>query len=152
MWTKPHLLILDEPTNYLDAEALHALSYAITQFKGAVILISHHGDFLKTCCDSLWQVGNKKVTIIKKSEWDGELNAHATQQFGDVEDEEGEAAAKEQTNDEGGDTAEKELEVDTSDTATDGPSSSSSSASPASDANGKAKKLKWKGKGPKPKK
>ncbi|KIY91340.1 elongation factor EF-3 [Monoraphidium neglectum] len=41
MWNSPHLLIMDEPTNYLDRESLGALATAIKEFDGGVVLISH---------------------------------------------------------------------------------------------------------------
>lgn len=42
MWNRPHLLVLDEPTNYLDREALGALTIGIKEFGGGVIMISHN--------------------------------------------------------------------------------------------------------------
>lgn len=42
MWNKPHVLILDEPTNYLDRQALGALTQAIKTFSGGVVIISHN--------------------------------------------------------------------------------------------------------------
>ena len=42
MWMQPHLLVLDEPTNYLDRESLGALATAIKEFEGAVVMISHN--------------------------------------------------------------------------------------------------------------
>lgn len=42
MWQSPHMLILDEPTNYLDRESLGALASAIQNFNGAVVMISHN--------------------------------------------------------------------------------------------------------------
>ena len=42
MWNNPHMLVLDEPTNYLDRESLGALASAITDFGGAVVMISHN--------------------------------------------------------------------------------------------------------------
>jgi elongation factor 3 len=41
MWNLPHLIVLDEPTNFLDREALGALATAIKEFQGGVIMISH---------------------------------------------------------------------------------------------------------------
>merc|ERR1711977_129908 len=45
MWQNPHILILDEPTNYLDREGLGALVLAIKDYKGGVLIISHNKEF-----------------------------------------------------------------------------------------------------------
>ncbi|PFH61236.1 hypothetical protein XA68_17870 [Ophiocordyceps unilateralis] len=45
MWNNPHLLVLDEPTNFLDRDSLGGLAVAIRDFKGGVILISHNEEF-----------------------------------------------------------------------------------------------------------
>jgi ATPase subunit of ABC transporter with duplicated ATPase domains len=66
MWMKPHLLILDEPTNYLDVEALDALQNALLKFQGATVIVSHHETFLKTCCDNIWMVRDGKVLVDGK--------------------------------------------------------------------------------------
>ncbi len=42
MWNSPHMLVLDEPTNYLDRESLGALAAAIKTYGGGVVMISHH--------------------------------------------------------------------------------------------------------------
>merc|ERR1739848_98880 len=47
MWMQPHLVILDEPTNYLDRESLGALADAIREFEGGVVIISHNNDFTR---------------------------------------------------------------------------------------------------------
>merc|ERR1719486_1434991 len=49
MWQNPHILILDEPTNYLDREGLGALVLAIKDYEGGVLIISHNKEF----CDSV---------------------------------------------------------------------------------------------------
>ena len=54
MWGKPHLIILDEPTNYLDRDSLAALADAIRSFEGGVVLISHNRDFVEHVCKTLW--------------------------------------------------------------------------------------------------
>ncbi|MGB5836906.1 MAG: ABC-F family ATP-binding cassette domain-containing protein [Albidovulum sp.] len=52
----PHLLILDEPTNHLDIESREALVEALTQYSGAVILVSHDMHLLGLVADRLWLV------------------------------------------------------------------------------------------------
>ncbi len=58
VWTCPHLIALDEPTNYLDNETLNALTVALKKFKGAVIVISHHQVCVcvcvYVCCVRTW--------------------------------------------------------------------------------------------------
>jgi energy-coupling factor transporter ATP-binding protein EcfA2 len=46
LWLRPHLMILDEPTNYLDLEALGAMMRAIDKFKGGLIVVSHNKEFI----------------------------------------------------------------------------------------------------------
>ena len=50
----PHILVLDEPSNHLDIEAMDALSQALGQFKGGVLMVSHDVTMLQTVCTSLW--------------------------------------------------------------------------------------------------
>ncbi len=58
----PHLLILDEPTNHLDIESREALVEALTEYSGAVILVSHDMHLLSMVADRLWLVKNGQVT------------------------------------------------------------------------------------------
>jgi ATP-binding cassette subfamily F protein 3 len=57
----PHLLILDEPTNHLDMESREALVEALTDYTGAVILVSHDMHLLSLVADRLWLVSNGRV-------------------------------------------------------------------------------------------
>ena len=61
MWNRPHLLVLDEPTNYLDREALGALTQAIKNFHGGVVIISHNAEFTEALCSEQWMVKEGKV-------------------------------------------------------------------------------------------
>ncbi|KAL9187276.1 hypothetical protein ACHAXT_001379 [Thalassiosira profunda] len=63
MWNCPHLLVLDEPTNYLDREALGALSAALNNWGGAVLMISHNKEFYGSVCKEEWIVADGKVTV-----------------------------------------------------------------------------------------
>jgi elongation factor 3 len=64
MWPKPHLLILDEPTNYLDRESLGALATAIKEFRGGVCLISHDAQFVSSLANEEWHI--EAGRMIKK--------------------------------------------------------------------------------------
>ena len=52
--TNPHVLVLDEPSNHLDIEAMDALSTALQNFQGGVLMVSHDVTMLQTVCTSLW--------------------------------------------------------------------------------------------------
>ena len=61
MWTKPHILVLDEPTNFLDNETMLALVEALRTFKGGVLLISHNQDFVDNVSKQKWLVKDGRV-------------------------------------------------------------------------------------------
>lgn len=63
MWNNPHLLVLDEPTNFLDRDSLGGLAVAIRDFKGGVILISHNEEFVGALCSEQWHVDNGAVAL-----------------------------------------------------------------------------------------
>ena len=67
-WTVPHLIVLDEPTNFLDREALGALSSGLNEWGGAVIMISHNREFYSSVCREEWHVGGGEVKIEGASE------------------------------------------------------------------------------------
>ena len=54
LWQNPHLVILDEPTNYLDRDGLGALTNAIHDFKGGVVIISHNREFTNAVATEKW--------------------------------------------------------------------------------------------------
>jgi ATP-binding cassette subfamily F protein 3 len=68
VYQKPNLLLLDEPTNHLDLEMRHALTIAMQEFEGAMIIVSHDRHLLRTVTDNLLLVANGGV-----SEFDGSL-------------------------------------------------------------------------------
>ena len=62
-WMHPHMIVLDEPTNYLDRDSLGALAGAIKDFGGGVVIISHAGEFVNQTTTEKWVVGNGRVEI-----------------------------------------------------------------------------------------
>jgi len=61
IWTRPNLLLLDEPTNHLDLEMRHALTLALQDYEGGVILVSHDRALLRATCDQFMLVANGKA-------------------------------------------------------------------------------------------
>ena len=72
IYQKPNLLLLDEPTNHLDLEMRHALSMALQEFAGAMVIVSHDRHLLKSVTDKFILVDNGQVT-----EFDGDLEDYA---------------------------------------------------------------------------
>jgi elongation factor 3 len=68
-WMQPHILILDEPTNYLDRESLGALANAITDFEGGVVIISHNNEFVSTLCPEEWVMDAGRLTTKGEVGW-----------------------------------------------------------------------------------
>jgi elongation factor 3 len=62
MWNNPHLLVLDEPTNFLDRDSLGGLAVAIRDYKGGVVMISHNDEFVGALCPEQWHVADGRVT------------------------------------------------------------------------------------------
>ncbi len=61
IWTRPNLLLLDEPTNHLDLEMRHALTLALQDYQGGVILVSHDRALLRATCDEFILVADGKA-------------------------------------------------------------------------------------------
>ena len=68
-WERPNLLLLDEPTNHLDLEMRLALTMALQEFSGAVLVVSHDRHLLKSTTDNFFLVADGKV-----EEFDGDLD------------------------------------------------------------------------------
>merc|ERR1712050_466251 len=64
-WTKPHVVCIDEPTNFLDFETVASLARALSNFRGGVVVVSHNEDFLATVCTEIWSVQDHEVTVVK---------------------------------------------------------------------------------------
>jgi ATP-binding cassette, subfamily F, member 3 len=69
VWQRPNLLLLDEPTNHLDLATREALSMALNEFEGTVMLVSHDRALLRAVCDEFWMVSKGGV-----SPFDGDLD------------------------------------------------------------------------------
>ena len=71
VYTRPNLLLLDEPSNHLDIEMRHALTVALQEFSGGIVLISHDRHLLKMACDTLLLVNDGTV-----EEFDGDVDSY----------------------------------------------------------------------------
>jgi ATP-binding cassette subfamily F protein 3 len=69
IWQRPNLLLLDEPTNHLDLDMREALTLALQEYEGAMVLVSHDRHLLRTATDSLMLVAGGRV-----QEFDGDLD------------------------------------------------------------------------------
>lgn len=65
LWLKPHVIALDEPTNYIDMETLDSLVLALQRFKGGVVCISHSQDFASKVCNEVWHLKDGQVEVEK---------------------------------------------------------------------------------------
>jgi ATP-binding cassette subfamily F protein 3 len=71
VWQRPNLLLLDEPTNHLDLATREALSVALNEFEGTVMLVSHDRALLRAVCDEFWLVARGAV-----APFDGDLDEY----------------------------------------------------------------------------
>jgi len=69
MWNQPHIVILDEPTNYLDRDSLGALAGAIEEFEGGVVMITHNNQFCSALCPETWVLENGRLDCKGDPEW-----------------------------------------------------------------------------------
>lgn len=70
--TRPNLLLLDEPTNHLDLEMREAICFALQDYVGGVVLVSHDRHLLRTAVDELWLVAHGRARVF-----DGDLDDYA---------------------------------------------------------------------------
>jgi elongation factor 3 len=69
MWNQPHILILDEPTNYLDRDSLGALAGAIEDFNGGVVMITHNNEFCSKLCPETWVMDAGHLETKGDADW-----------------------------------------------------------------------------------
>ena len=62
-WQRPALLLLDEPTNHLDIEMRHALTMALQEYEGSMVIVSHDRDLLGRCVDEFWLAADGRVDL-----------------------------------------------------------------------------------------
>ncbi|HHW4681336.1 MAG TPA: ATP-binding cassette domain-containing protein, partial [Xylella taiwanensis] len=60
-WRQPNVLLLDEPTNHLDLEMREALAEALSDFDGAIVMVSHDRHLIGLVCDTFWRVADGVV-------------------------------------------------------------------------------------------
>jgi len=71
-WRKPNVLLLDEPTNHLDLDMREALAEALSDFPGAIVLVSHDRHLIGLVCDTFWRVATGSV-----QKFSGDLDQYA---------------------------------------------------------------------------
>jgi ATP-binding cassette, subfamily F, member 3 len=71
-YNKPNVMLLDEPTNHLDLEMREALAEALSDFDGAIVMVSHDRHLIGLVCDKFWRVADGKVEAFE-----GDLDEYA---------------------------------------------------------------------------
>merc|ERR1739844_521676 len=74
-WQNPHIIILDEPTNYLDRDGLGALVRGLDTYQGGVAIISHNTEFTDSVCTQKWIMEKSEVTGAGHLREEGEIKA-----------------------------------------------------------------------------
>merc|ERR1712048_1223614 len=72
-WQNPHVIILDEPTNYLDRDGLGALVRGLDAYRGGVVIISHNTEFTDTVCSQKWIMQKDKVSGSGRLSEEGQI-------------------------------------------------------------------------------
>merc|ERR1712039_1034797 len=84
MWMNPHIVILDEPTNYLDRDGLGALVRGLEEYQGGVVIISHNEEFTDSVCTQKWIMEKSETTGAGRLREEGELKVE-----GEIEQQDG---------------------------------------------------------------
>ncbi|HMV71407.1 MAG TPA: ATP-binding cassette domain-containing protein [Pseudomonadales bacterium] len=87
-WQRPNLLLLDEPTNHLDLEMRHALTLALQEYPGAVLLVSHDRHLLRNTVDEFLLVADSRVTPFEGDLEDYRKLLESRSRAGDTADQE----------------------------------------------------------------
>merc|ERR1712054_472788 len=83
-WQNPHIIILDEPTNYLDRDGLGALVRGLDSFQGGVVIISHNTEFTDQVCSQKWIMEKSEQTGAGRLREEGEIKVD-----GEIEEQKG---------------------------------------------------------------
>jgi elongation factor 3 len=88
MWQNPHILVLDEPTNYLDRDGLGALTLALKEWEGGVIIISHNKEFCDAVATEKWimKAGNLRQEGSSEERATGDADQSGNKEKEDVFD------------------------------------------------------------------
>jgi elongation factor 3 len=85
-WRRPHVIVLDEPTNYLDRESLAALIEALKVFEGGVLIITHSRDFSESICKEVWAMRDGHLEASGHNWVEGQGSGARIDKKGDDED------------------------------------------------------------------
>merc|ERR1712139_564365 len=77
-WFNPHIIILDEPTNYLDRDGLGALVRGLESYQGGVVIISHNTEFTDSVCQQKWIMEKNTTTGAGNLREEGEIKLDET--------------------------------------------------------------------------
>merc|ERR1712125_252154 len=77
-WFNPHIIILDEPTNYLDRDGLGALVRGLESYQGGVVIISHNTEFTDSVCQQKWIMEKNQTTGAGNLREEGEIKVDET--------------------------------------------------------------------------
>jgi elongation factor 3 len=69
VWQSPHLIILDEPSNYLDRDNIISLAEGLKDYTGGVLIISHNAEFLNEICPETWTLENGTLNVKGDASW-----------------------------------------------------------------------------------
>merc|ERR1712137_919108 len=67
-YQRPHMLVLDEPSNHLDIETIEGLAQSLSVFQGGVLMVTHDQRLIELVCDEIWNLEDNEVT-----KWPGEM-------------------------------------------------------------------------------
>lgn len=93
-WRRPHVVILDEPTNFLDRESLAALIAALKVFEGGVLVITHNREFSESICSEVWAMADGRLVASGHNWVEGQGSGARIDKKPDEEEEKFDAMAR----------------------------------------------------------